>query len=266
MKVDGKLVANTLKQGIKVKKKNGTQKRVAFVIFGEDPGSKQYIGMKKRFAESVGMHADVYEYPEDMSAFEIKHKVSDIVDLQYDGMVVQLPLPEVVNPQEVLNLVPPSMDTDVLAEATKNEYKKKNIDKVPPVARAVLEILNFYNINLDGKEILVVGNGKLVGEPVGNMLDSKNFKYKRIDRDTDEAVQKDLLKNADIIISGAGSPHFIKKHMIKQGVVLIDAGTSEQSGKLVGDVDPDCEEVAQIMTPVPNGVGPVTMVCLFLNI
>ncbi len=266
MKVDGKLVANTLKQRIEVKKKDGTQKRVAFVIFGEDPGSKQYIGMKKKFAQSLGMKADIYEYPEELSEVEVKQIVKEVVDMQYDGIVVQLPLPKSVNSQEVLNIVPVGMDIDVLSEFSKIEYKNNRIDKVPPVARAVLEILNFYSIDLENKEILVVGNGKLVGEPVGNMLESKNFKYKKIDKDTDEALQKELLKKADIIISGAGSPHFIKKSMVKPGVVLIDAGTSEQSGKIVGDMDSDCEEVAQLITPVPNGVGPVTMVCLFLNI
>lgn len=266
MKVDGKLVASKLKQKIEDKILGRAQKRVAFVIFGEDPGSKQYIGMKKRFAESLGIKADVYSHSDEITGEEVKLKVKEVVDMQYDGMVVQLPLPKSVVAQEVLDMVPVEMDMDVLSEFSKLEYKNNKTDKVPPVARAVLEILNFYNIDLLGKEILVVGNGKLVGEPVGNMLQSKKIKYNKIDRSTDEALQKELLKNADIIISGAGSPHFIKKDMVRQGVVLIDAGTSEQSGKLVGDVDPECEEVARLITPVPNGVGPVTMVCLFLNI
>jgi methylenetetrahydrofolate dehydrogenase (NADP+)/methenyltetrahydrofolate cyclohydrolase len=163
-------------------------------------------------------------------------------------------------------MIPPHMDMDVLSTEAKSLFKNNKLNKIPPVARAVSEILNFYNVDMANKNILVVGTGKLVGEPVSSMLNLRNLVYKTIDKNTDENSKEELLKNADIIISGAGSPHFIKKEMIKPGVVLIDAGTSEQSGKLVGDIDPGCAEVASLMTSVPNGVGPVTMACLFLNI
>ncbi len=266
MIVDGKLVASSIKEKIIKKIQEQGNKKVCFVIFGNDPGSKQYIAMKKRFAESLGIVADVYEYSDDLSGDEIKQNVSNIVSMGYHGVVLQLPLPKSVDPQEVLNLIPSEMDVDVLSDDAKQKYIQGENKKVPPVARAVSEILDFYNIGLENKKILIVGNGKLVGEPVGNMLTLKNLEFSRIDKNTPEDVQKDFILNADIIVSGAGSPHFIKLDMVKNGVVLIDAGTSEQNGKLVGDIDPNCSNKAVLLTPVPNGVGPVTMACLFLNI
>lgn len=266
MIIDGKLVAAGLKIKIEQNLKEHGPKKVCFVIFGSDPGSVQYIGMKKRFAESLGIKAEVFEYSDKITKDDVIQKVKKAVSLGFDGIVVQLPLPENVDPQEILDLIPPHMDIDVLSQFSKQDYKNNTLDKIPPVARAVLEILEFYKIDLKNKEVLVVGNGKLVGEPVGNMLTLKNIPFNKIDINTDINVQKSLILNADIIISGAGSPHFIKKDMVKNGVVLIDAGTSEQNGKLVGDIDPECAEVATLLTPVPNGVGPVTMACLFLNI
>lgn len=266
MIVDGKLVSAGLKNKVQQSMLSSGPKKVCFIIFGNDPGSKQYITMKKRFAESLGMSATVLEYSDALTPEEIKQNVLNAVEEKYDGIVVQLPLPSSVNTQEVLDLVPPEMDIDVLSTISKELYRNNKLNKVPPVARAVLEILNFYSVDLNNKEILVIGSGKLVGEPVGNMLNSKNIPYKKMSKDTPEEEQRVLLRSANIIISGAGSPYFIKPEMINAGVVLIDAGTSEQNGKVVGDADPSCAEVASLITPVPNGVGPVTMACLFLNI
>ncbi len=266
MIVDGKQIALDLKKQIEQKTMEQNKKNVCFVIFGDNLGSQSYIKMKKRFAESLGIQPDVLEYPGNLTSDEVKKAVTEIVNKKYDGIVLQLPLPESVEPQEILDMIPSNMDMDVLSTEAKNLFKNNMLNKIPPVARAVSEILNFYNVDMANKNILVVGTGKLVGEPVSSMLTLRNLTYKTIDKNTDENSKEELLKNADIIISGAGSPHFIKKEMIKPGVVLIDAGTSEQSGKLVGDIDPGCAEVASLMTPVPNGVGPVTMACLFLNI
>lgn len=266
MIVDGKQVASRLKLKIQEKLKDGKERKVCFVIFGDDQGSRQFISMKRKFSESLGIGAEVLEYHDNPTFPEVKKIIDNIVSKNFSGIVVQLPLPRGLIVREVLNLIPPESDIDMLSEKSKELYKEGLSKKIPPVARAVLEILKFYNIGLNGKKILVVGKGRLVGEPVGNMLKLKKIEFQNIEKETDKTEKIKLLKEADIIISGAGDSYFIKPEMIRQGVVIIDAGTSEQEGKIVGDADPRCAEKALLITPVPNGVGPVTMASLFMNI
>jgi len=159
--------------------------------------------------------------------------------------------------EEVVNSVPADLDIDGLRRDSKF---------LAPVAMSVWKIFNFYQIDLAGKEIVVVGNGRLVGEPVVRMLIDENLSVTLVEKETDDKTMRTLIKNADVIISGVGVPGLITSDMIKEGVVLIDAGTSEQSGKLVGDIDPACADKASFVTPVPGGVGPVTVACLFENL
>ncbi|KND47735.1 MAG: methylenetetrahydrofolate dehydrogenase (NADP+) / methenyltetrahydrofolate cyclohydrolase [Parcubacteria bacterium C7867-006] len=266
MIADGKLVSDKLKKDIAHNLKNKPKKEVCFIIFGNDLASKQFIKMKCRFAESLGIPTRVFKDRENLSFEEVSSIVSSIVEQDIAGVVIQLPLPSSFPVQDVLNLVPVELDIDILSEKAKNEYKNGRLNKTPPVAKAVSEILDFYNVDLNNKNILVIGNGRLVGEPVQNMLTLKGIYFNTIDKNTDSNLSKSLIMSADVIISGAGSPHMIKPDMIKNGVVLIDAGTSEQAGKIVGDIDPGCFEKASLVTPVPGGVGPVTLASLFLNI
>ncbi len=266
MIADGKLVSAKLKEKIILNLKDKPKKEVCFVIFGNDPASKQFVAMKCRFAESLGIKTTVEAHPESLSFDQVEKVIRDITSRDVVGMVIQLPLPKDLPTQEVLNMVPVELDIDVLSDKAKTLYKNKSIEKVPPVSRAISEILEFYNIEIENKEILIIGTGKLVGEPVSAMFKSKNIQFKVIDKNTDMSLSKKLIYSADIIISGAGSPYMIKPDMIKEGVILIDAGTSEQNGKIVGDVDPGCSDKAGLITPVPGGVGPVTLASLFLNI
>lgn len=265
MIVDGKQVAEVLKKRI-VENTSGKNKEVCFVIFGNDPGSRQFIKMKCRFAESLGIKTKVSEHPEDVTFEEVKKVIDFEVSQNYSGIVVQLPLPKNLNPDEVLNLVPESLDIDVLGEKTKRAFIENSTNKVPPVARAIEEIFNFYHVDLNNKNVLVVGTGKLVGEPVSNMLKHKKIHFSQIDKNTPVEERMKILKDADVVITGAGDSHFIKPEMIKERVVLIDAGTSESQGVIVGDVDPACYDKASLVTPVPGGVGPVTLASLFLNL
>lgn len=264
MIADGKLVAASLKE--KIKQKLSGSKTVCFVIFGNDPGSRQFISMKCRFAEGLGIKTVVEEHPENVEFEDVEKIVQTVVAQNYSGIVIQLPLPRNLNPKDILDLVPPELDIDVLSEKTKELYRSGSIEKVPPVARAVESVLDFYGVSLQDKSVLIVGSGMLVGEPVSNMFSLKNIPFVQIDKDTEQGERMEKIKSADIIISGAGDSYFIKPDMIKDGVVLIDAGTSESEGKIVGDVDPSCHDKASLVTPVPGGVGPVTLASLFLNL
>lgn len=259
-------MASRLKENIVLNLKDKPKKEVCFVIFGSDPASEQFIGMKCRFAETLGIQTKVARHPETLSFEEIKVIIAEIANENVAGIVIQLPLPLGLPVQDVLNLVPERLDIDVLSDQAKLDYKNNVNEKIPPVSRAVSEILKFYNISLENKNILVIGSGKLVGEPVASMFESQNVAFNVIDKNTEIDLSGKMISSADIIISGAGSPHMIKPEMIKEGVVLVDAGTSEQNGKIVGDIDPGCAEKASLLTPVPGGVGPVTLASLFMNI
>lgn len=269
MIADGKHIAQLLEEKLLGEFANAPLKKVCFVLFGNDPASIQFIKIKTNIAERLGIKVDLVTGPQNMITDQALGLMDEVNKVDYDGIVVQLPLPKQLDVEAILNEIPEEKDIDVLGhpsscqeEGLGVEFGKKNA----PVAQAVFEILNFYNISLEGKKILVIGNGRLVGKPVAKMLTEKGFVYDLIDRDTDVGVSNEKIKSADVIICGAGVPHMIKPDMIKDGVVLIDAGTSEQSGVLVGDVDPTCSTKALLVTPVPGGIGPVTVVSLFANL
>ncbi len=256
MIADGKHIAQLLEEKLLGEFANAPLKKVCFVLFGNDPASIQFIKIKTNIAERLGIKVDLVTGPQNMITDQALGLMDEVNKGGYDGIVVQLPLPKQLDTEAILNEIPKENDIDVLGKS----------EKVAPVARAVFEILDFYNISLENKKVLVVGNGRLVGKPVGSELSRRGISYQMVDKDTDDDVRNEKIQSADIIISGAGVPHMIKPEMVKDGVVLIDAGTSEQSGVLVGDIDPACGVKASLITPVPGGVGPVTVVSLFANL
>jgi methylenetetrahydrofolate dehydrogenase (NADP+)/methenyltetrahydrofolate cyclohydrolase len=256
MIADGKHIAQVIEERLLGEFANAPLKKVCFVLFGNDPASIQFIKIKTNIAERLGIKVELVTGPQDMIIDQALGLIDHVVSKDYDGIVVQLPLPKQLDIETILNEIPAEKDIDALGFS----------QKTAPVAQAVFEILNFYTIDLKNKNILVIGNGRLVGKPVARMLTNKGFDYDVIDKDTDQVMSAEKIKLADIIISGVGVPHMIKPEMIKEGVILIDAGTSEEEGRLVGDIDPTCAGKALIMTPVPGGVGPVTVVILFANL
>jgi methylenetetrahydrofolate dehydrogenase (NADP+)/methenyltetrahydrofolate cyclohydrolase len=266
MLINGTQLAKYLEQDLKQKLEMEPRKSVAFVLFGSDPASLQFIGIKSRVAERIGIETKLFHYTEQITTDDALSSIQEIAEQNFHGIVVQLPLPVGMDIEKILNSVPVEKDIDVLSDQAKQSYQDKTSDRVPPVAGAVYEILKSTNILITDKNILIVGNGKLVGEPVGMLFSRENISFSIIDKDTDFNERSEKLLNADIIISGVGIPYMIKPDMIKDGVILIDAGTSESSGKLAGDIDPSCAEKVLFMTPVPGGVGPVTVVSLFKNL
>lgn len=266
MLIDGNKIAKTLEEKLVTELLYSTPKKVCFVVFGDDPATSQFVKMKSRVAERVGILVDVKKYSDVKTTEDAVKAVGDLGKKDYDGIVVQLPLPAGIDTQAVLDAVPPLLDIDILGTVSKGSYAGGKINRTPPVAQAVFEILEAYNVSLKSKKVVLVGIGRLVGEPVHFMLERMKIAHDVIDIKTSTKEKLSLIKNADIIISGTGASHSIKPEMIKQGVVLIDAGTSEQSGRLVGDIDPKCEHIASIMTPVPGGVGPITVLSVLRNL
>lgn len=241
------------------------KKRVCFVQFGDDPVSTPFVKMKMRLAEEIGVQA-VHLQKAIASTAEALAVLGQVVEEGYDGIVVQLPLPAGVDTDLVIDSLPTQYDIDMLSEDAKVQYRNATTMRTAPVAAAVQEILWHHKVILIGKKIVVLGKGRLVGEPIAMLLDRQELPYTWIDIETPPETRLQALQEADIVISGIGVPHSITPDMVKEGVVLIDAGTSEQAGKLAGDIDPDCAEKASLYTPVPGGVGPLTVACLFKNL
>lgn len=266
MLVDGNKIAETLKEKLVTELLFSPPKKVCFVIFGGNAATEQFVKTKSRISESVGIAVDIKRYADINATEEAVSAVRKLDTGDYDGIVIQLPLAKGIDTQSVLDAISPEKDIDVLGTIAKEGYAKGKINRTPPVAQAVREILEFADIKLKGKKVVVVGRGRLVGEPVHLMLAREKVAHDVISKDTPEKEKLTLFKNADIIISGTGIPHGIKPEMIKDEVVLIDAGTSEQGGELVGDIDPACAKNASVMTPVPGGVGPITVISVLRNL
>jgi methylenetetrahydrofolate dehydrogenase (NADP+)/methenyltetrahydrofolate cyclohydrolase len=260
MIVEGKIIAQEIENELKAKFAAMPEKKVCFIQFGENTASKKFIEMKSKVALRIGVLVDIFEVQKQVNTARAMQIVADAVAGGYDGIVVQLPLPQGIDTQAVLDAVPPEKDIDILST------KGKLGAKYAPVARAVIEILRYHHVELEGKKILIVGNGKLVGQPVADMFSKMHIPCVVVDGTTPAFEKGQQMLLADIIISGAGVPNLIKPEMVKPDVILIDAGTSEDGGRLVGDIDPACSEKASIMTPVPGGVGPITVVSLFANL
>lgn len=266
MIAEGKKIAEILEYKIVKELSRGLEKGVHFVLFGTDPVSVQFLRRKCAVGERIGVATHVLEYPEATTTQQAVEIIKNITKQKTDGIVIQLPLPSHMDTTEVLNSVPFVLDIDMLGIQAKTAFVDGVSRMIPPVARAIHEILSFYNITLSGKKIVIVGNGLLVGQPVSTFFRTQNIPFQIIDKDTSETEKLQLIYEADIVISGCGVAHYITPDMVKESSVLIDAGTSEQSGKIVGDIDPRCGEKVLLLTPIPGGVGPVTVVSLFANI
>jgi methylenetetrahydrofolate dehydrogenase (NADP+) / methenyltetrahydrofolate cyclohydrolase len=211
-------------------------------------------------AKRAGMTLDVVELPEDVGQeLVIKH----IQREGADAVLVQLPLSDALSTEAVLDAIPLHLDADILSSRAYRAFETgEESALMPPVVGAVREIFQKYNIDPKGRRAVVVGQGRLVGVPVHAWLLREGA---HIDVVTKESGGLSVLKEADIVISGAGSAGLILPEHLSDGVILIDAGTSESGGQLAGDMDPACADKAALFTPVPGGVGPIAVACLFKN-
>jgi len=272
MIIDGKKIAEEVKEGLKEKIKiDGKKLKLTIIQVGEDPASSKFVEKKEKFAEEIGVKVKVYKLLEDISTNKLRKKIAEIIHppaggKQSSGVIIQLPLPSHINTQYILNSIPVKKDVDVLSARAIGEFVSGKSNILPPVVGAIKEILLLGDLvsMLEGKNVVVVGAGLLVGRPVASWLINKGVTVSVLNKDTLDISK--FTKEADVIISGTGSPSLIKPEMIKDGVVLIDAGTSDKFGKLVGDIDPSCSSKASLFTPVPGGVGPITIAMVFKNL
>ena len=257
MIIDGKTLAEKIKAELKSEiLKFNKQIRLAVVKIGSDTVTEKFLEQKKKFAEAIVVDMRIYEVPADISTNKLREKVSEIVHItENTGVIIQLPLPQQINTQYILDAIVPKKDPDMLSSKSRG---------LSPVVRAIDYIFKTYGVELKAKNIVVVGAGRLVGKPVAAWLLNQKAVVSVIDENTPNP--ENFTRSADIIISGAGKPKIIKPEMVKEGVVIIDAGTSESEGRLSGDVDPEVSKKAALFSPVPGGVGPLTVAMLFKNL
>lgn len=239
------------------------------VLVGEDLISLQYVQMKERTAEAVGISFYQVNFPESITTDDLIREINVLNNMKdMCGIIIQLPIPKHLDRERVLNSIDPSLDVDCLgkigSEKFYNNYDSEN-DLSFPTALACMVVLDSLNLELADKKIVVLGQGMLVGRPVGALLKFRNLFPIIITSQTEH--KEEIIKQADIVISGMGKGKYITGEMIKEGAVLIDAGTSEIESGIVGDVDLESvKNIASYVSPVPGGVGPVTVAMLLNNV
>ena len=236
------------------------------VLVGDDPASVQYVEMKARNAEKVGIHFHRANFPATITTDELIKEIKILNKFpNMCGIIVQLPLPEHLDRRAVLDAIDSRLDVDSLGTLAGKKFYKGEISVGFPTALACIELLDSLNTDLSKQKIVVLGQGELVGKPVTALLGFRGFRPVVVTRQTPD--KEELIKKADVIISGIGKGRHITGDMIKKGVVLIDAGTSESSGGIIGDVDfESVRDVAGYVSPVPGGVGPMTVAMLLNNV
>lgn len=258
---DGKKIRDEIIEDLAAKVKLLPRKPVLAVIWvGEDFASARYIEAKQRAADKIGIHFDLIKYSDNTNLAEIREKISDLNnDEGVDGIMIQIPIPKKFDLVDLIKLIAPDKDVDGLRYCS-----NFSCDFKPPVTLSIMKALEEAEINLGDAIVTVIGKGFLVGTPMARLLENKVQTLRTADKDT--PYLGTLTVDADVIISATGIANIIKPRMIKNGVVLIDAGTTEVGGKLAGDIDVDCYDKASFYTPVPGGVGPVTVAMLLQNV
>lgn len=236
------------------------------VLVGNDPASVQYVEIKKKRALSVGMNFHSANFREDITTEELVAEIGKLNKVEnMCGIIVQLPLPAHIDRQKVLDAIDSKLDVDCLGTVASEKFYKKENPLGFPTALACLALLDSLDFDIGTRKILVLGQGALVGKPVTALLKFRGLEVYTITRATEN--KEELFKNADIIISGLGQGKYLTGDMVKEGVVIVDAGTSEENGAIVGDVDMESVATkASFLTPTPGGVGPVTVAMLLKNV
>ncbi len=265
-RISGKKIADQIKEVLK-KEISGMQTKIIFSIIyvGQDPIIDNFIKYKEQFGVDVGVDVIVHNFETDVEQNILLSEIKNISKTA-DAMIVQLPLPEHLNTQTILDAIPSNKDVDVLSTKAKSFFKIGAHKMYPPVTGAMVEVLKYENFRITGKNVVLLGYGDLVGKPFGELLSTMEIPFDIITKETNEIEKIELLGSADLIICGAGVPHLLKASMIRSGVVLLDGGTSETGKKIQGDVHPNCYEKALFYTPVPGGIGPLTIAVLYQNI
>lgn len=257
--LDGKATSKNIIEELKAKfDANPTDKKLAIISAGDDYGSAVYCNMKKKKAEYIGIACEVFHYGEDVTQDEIENKVRELgSDPSYAGIMIQHPLPKHIDEQKCFNLIPYENDVDGLSATSFGLIAQSTPMFVPATALGIMKLFEAYNINLVGEEVLMIGKSQIVGLPLSVMLMKAGATVTVAHSRTKDLAG--MVKNFKIVIVAIGKPELVKADWFTEGQIIVDAGYNEGN---VGDVDHLAYEKASFYTPVPGGVGPMTIASL----
>ncbi|MFK3244851.1 bifunctional methylenetetrahydrofolate dehydrogenase/methenyltetrahydrofolate cyclohydrolase FolD [Staphylococcus aureus] len=268
--LDGKQIAKDYRQGLKNQvealKEKGFTPKLSVILVGNDGASQSYVRSKKKAAEKIGMISEIVHLEETATEEEVLNELNRLNnDDSVSGILVQVPLPKQVSEQKILEAINPDKDVDGFHPINIGKLYIDEQNFVPCTPLGIMEILKHADIDLEGKNAVVIGRSHIVGQPVSKLLLQKNASVTIL-----HSRSKDMasyLKDADVIVSAVGKPGLVTKDVVKEGAVIIDVGnTPDENGKLKGDVDYDAvKEIAGAITPVPGGVGPLTITMVLNN-
>lgn len=268
--LDGKKLAKKMetkqKKIVASLRKKGIVPTLAVILVGRDPASGIYVSKKQEAATRIGLKVNVYDYPENIKTKILVSKIEKLnKDKKTHGIIVQLPLPKNINQAEIIESISPAKDVDGFHPLNWGKLAYKSEGLLPCTPAAVMDLFHFYKIPLKGKEVVIIGKGNFVGKPLSILLLNEDATLTVIHIETKNL--KFHTKRADILISAAGKVGLIKKDMVKKGVVMVDVGISRIGKRIVGDVDfKNVSKIASYITPVPGGIGPVTVAELLENV
>ena len=268
--LDGKAVSAKVKEEVKAEvealKKQGVSVGLAVIIVGNNPASRTYVNNKKKACEAAGIVSEEYALPEETTQEELLALVRELNQKDsINGILCQLPLPKQLDEEAVIAAISEKKDVDAFSAVNVGHIMIGDYSFLPCTPAGIMEILRHYNIDVAGKECVVIGRSNIVGKPMAMLLLHQNGTVTICHSKTKNL--KDVTSRADILVAAVGIPHFVTADMVKEGAVVIDVGMDrDENGKLCGDVDfAAVEPKASYITPVPGGVGPMTIATLLKN-
>lgn len=269
--IEGNKIAKRIREELKerleaIKEEKGIQLGLVGVIVGGDPASLAYIKNKEKVCNEVGMTSITYELPSETTEEELVNLIEELNKREdVHGILVQLPLPKHINQDRIAETISPKKDVDCFNPINQGRFYRGEKAIPPCTPKGIMRLIKETGIELKGKSVSVIGRSNIVGKPAAFMLLSKDATVTICHSKTPDL--KEVLIKSDIIVSAVGRPGLVKADMVKEGAVVIDAGTSYKDNKLVGDVDfENVAEVASYITPVPRGVGAMTTTMLIENV
>ena len=270
MIIDGKKIAETLRQKLKkeiieIKSSFKSVPGLTVILIGEDAASKIYVKNKEKFSKEIGINSEVIKYPENIEEKEVLSKIIELnKNKKVSGILVQLPLPKHINKQKVIETILPEKDVDGFHPINVGNLSSGYDSKIPCTPLGCFILLKEVEKNLSGKHAVVIGRSNLNGKPMAQLLLKENCTVTITHSKTKDL--KSQCNKADIIIAAVGKPKFVKGDWVKKNAIVIDVGINKTTDGIVGDVDfNEVSKVAKAITPVPGGVGPMTIACLLRN-
>ncbi|MGC8898910.1 MAG: bifunctional 5,10-methylenetetrahydrofolate dehydrogenase/5,10-methenyltetrahydrofolate cyclohydrolase [Candidatus Micrarchaeia archaeon] len=264
MILSGKIIADEILEQVKKDAKK-TRATLGIVLVGNNPASQKYVKTKTARADEVGIEARLFHLPEKTSQKKLIALIEKLnKNKKIDGFIVQLPLPQHIDQFEILSQINPKKDVDGISPYNLGMLLSSGRPYfVPATPQGIIHLLEYYGAKIDGANAVVVGRSVIVGKPIAALLLQKNATVTVCHSKTKNLAG--YTKNADIIVAAAGSPGLVKADMVKEGAYVVDVGTTNVGGKLVGDVDFENVKKKAHVSPVPGGVGPLTVACLLKN-